>query len=121
MNERRELTVHAPAAWLAAVERAGVLVVADGAVVWLASGGRSEASVPPPVGDRARWLDVKAAAAVLGYGTVSFRRLLERHARRSRDGGVEAVVDGIRARKVGRTWRVQLSSEWTSQPRSTRR
>jgi hypothetical protein len=40
------------------------------------------------------------------------RRTLERKAVRTADGGVEASFDGVRARKLGRLWRVQLSASW---------
>ena len=69
----------------------------------------------------ASWMSVREAALVLGFGTVSFRRLLERHARRAADGGVEASVDGVRARKIARTWRVQLSAAWTQARPEVRR
>ena len=58
------------------------------------------------------WLTVAAAAPILDYEPVSLRRLLDRHARRTADGGVEAVVDGVVGRKIGRSWRVQLSAAW---------
>lgn len=59
-----------------------------------------------------RWMSVREAATVLGYGVVSLRRLLDRHSRRASDGGVEADVDGVRARKLGRNWRVLLGERW---------
>lgn len=61
-----------------------------------------------------RWMSVREAAAVLGFAVVSLRRAIERHARRAPDGGIEASFDGLRARKLGRTWRVQLGSRWTA-------
>lgn len=67
-----------------------------------------------------RWTSIREAALILGFGTVSLRRLIERHSRRAADGGIEAVVDGLRARKIGRTWRVQLSTAWSSEPASPR-
>lgn len=66
-------------------------------------------------GDETRWLSVREAATVLGLAVVSLRRLIERHARRAPDGGIEASLDGVRAKKLGRTWRVQLSSAWTAE------
>lgn len=68
----------------------------------------------------AKWISVSKAAVMLGFGVVSLRRLIERHARRGSDGGIEVHVDGIRARKVGRTWRVFLSEAWTSPSGSPR-
>ena len=70
------------------------------------------------IGTSTTWTSVREAARVLGFGVVSLRRVLERHARRVDDGGVEANVDGLRARKFGRSWRVQLSDAWTSARRS---
>ncbi len=78
----------------------------------------TEHSVPATSG---RWVSVREAALALGFGVVSFRRLIERHTRRDAAGGIEASVDGVRARKVGRTWRVLLSSAWTSPGAAPRR
>jgi hypothetical protein len=60
----------------------------------------------------ARWMSVDAAAEILGVPVITFRRNLERSARRRADGGVEAHVDGARARKFGRRWRVMLDPDW---------
>lgn len=65
-----------------------------------------------PVRTQTRWLSVREAASVLGFATVSFRRVIERHARRAHDGSIEARFDGIVARKCGRSWRVHLSAAW---------
>jgi hypothetical protein len=62
---------------------------------------------------RATWMSVEEGARILGVPVVSFRRVLERSARRRPDGGVEAKVDGILARKFGRLWRVWLDPAWT--------
>jgi hypothetical protein len=59
-----------------------------------------------------KWISVRDAAVVLGFATISLRRLIERNARRAPDGSVEALVDGVRAKKLGRTWRVQLGERW---------
>lgn len=58
------------------------------------------------------WMSVREAAAVLGFAVVSLRRAIERNAQRAPDGGVEATFDGLRAKKLGRTWRVQLGPRW---------
>lgn len=58
------------------------------------------------------WMSVREAAEILGFAIISLRRAIERNARRASDGGVEASFDGLRARKIGRAWRVQLSSAW---------
>lgn len=63
----------------------------------------------------AEWVSVRIAARTLGFTPVSLRRAIERHARRAEDGTIEARFDGLRARKLGRTWRVQLSSAWTTE------
>jgi len=59
-----------------------------------------------------RWISIREAAKLVSYSEVSFRRLIERHARRGVDGTIESSIDGIRARKLGRIWRVQLGKEW---------
>ena len=61
-----------------------------------------------------RWFSIRSVAAVIGYAPVPLRRLIERHARKGPDGTIESVVDGLRARKLGRTWRVQLGERWLS-------
>lgn len=61
-----------------------------------------------------RWITVREAADVLGFTPVSLRRAIERNARQAADGGIEARFDGLCAKKLGRTWRVLLSSAWTA-------
>lgn len=78
-------------------------------------GGRPTGSSSPALrrgASRRRWLTVRDAAAHLGYGVVSLRRLLDRHARRAPDGGVEAALDGLIGKKLGRSWRVTLGARW---------
>jgi hypothetical protein len=58
------------------------------------------------------WLSVAKAAELLDLSPTALRRTLERRAVRANDGGVEAQVDGVRARKFGRLWRVQFSASW---------
>jgi hypothetical protein len=60
-----------------------------------------------------RWLRVDDAARLLGLTTVTLRRTIERNARRDAAGRVHASFDGIRARKLGRNWRVLLDDCWT--------
>jgi hypothetical protein len=60
-----------------------------------------------------RWTSIAAAAAVLGLTPEALRKQLERRAVRAPDGGIEADLDGVRARKLGRTWRVTLGIRWT--------
>lgn len=66
------------------------------------------------------WISVREAAERLGFGVVSLRRLIERNARRAPDGGIEALIDGVRAKKLGRTWRVQLGERWANASPSSR-
>ncbi len=63
-----------------------------------------------------KWLTVDEAAAFLNTNPIAFRARLRRCARRARDGGVEANFDGIRAKKLGASWRVAFSSQWTTEP-----
>ncbi|MBZ0119270.1 MAG: hypothetical protein K8H88_19930, partial [Sandaracinaceae bacterium] len=105
-----------------------LLLYGDGAVAVIPKPGAGVAGAPgseaaSAIGDSPHvtarslprgWVSIRDAAATLGFSVVSLRRLIERNARRAADGGTEAVVDGVRARKVGRTWRVQLSDAWTS-------
>ena len=58
------------------------------------------------------WVSVATAAAFLDLSPGRFRRTLERLARKV-DGGIEAQVDGVIARKFGRLWRVRFSACWT--------
>ncbi len=58
------------------------------------------------------WMRIDAAAQFLGMEIVTLRRAIERHARRDPLGRVHSDFDGLRARKVGRHWRVQLDACW---------
>ena len=64
-------------------------------------------------GPAVRWLTVRDAAVALSMTPDALRRALERHATRVPDGGVEALMDGVRGRKLGRLWRVQLGEAWS--------
>ncbi len=66
------------------------------------------------------WVSVRVAASHLGFSVVSLRRVIERNARRSADGGIEATFDGLRAKKLGRTWRVALGDRWAAGVSSAR-
>jgi hypothetical protein len=63
----------------------------------------------------ARWLSLAAAAALLDMGTGALRRTIERRARMSADGVLEATFDGIRARKFAGRWRINLGPGWNSE------
>jgi hypothetical protein len=54
-------------------------------------------------------------AAILGIEVVTLRRAIERHARRDTEGRVHAEFDGVRARKLGRHWRVLLDPCWSTE------
>jgi len=63
-----------------------------------------------------RWTSLQAAADVLGMTPGALRKILERNARQGHDGVTEAQVCGVRARKLGRLWRVCLSPAWSAPP-----
>jgi hypothetical protein len=70
---------------------------------------------------RARWMSVQDAAAILSVPVLTLRRAIERAARRSRDGSVEACVDGVHARRFGRRWRLWLDAAWIDPEKAARR
>jgi hypothetical protein len=71
--------------------------------------GRTGGSTP----STGSWRSIEASAQILGVPTITLRRLIGRSAKRAPDGSMEACVDGIRARKLGRHWRVWLHASWT--------
>ena len=66
-------------------------------------------AVPSPL----RWYPLRDAAPLLGISVGALRKLLERRAIRATDGGVEANVDGVKARKFANRWRFSLGPAWT--------
>ncbi|MBK9263136.1 MAG: hypothetical protein IPM54_25445 [Polyangiaceae bacterium] len=58
------------------------------------------------------WLPLERAAAHLSMTVAALRKALERRATRGSDGATEARLDGVRARKFGRIWRVRFSDAW---------
>lgn len=52
-------------------------------------------------------------ARILGIDRVTLRRAVERNARRDAAGHVLSEFDGVRARKLGRQWRVLLDPCWS--------
>lgn len=58
------------------------------------------------------WLPLERAAAHLSMNAAALRKALERRATRAPDGATEANLDGVRARKFGRIWRVRFSEAW---------
>jgi hypothetical protein len=63
---------------------------------------------------RAVWLSVDRAAAMLDVSPEALAKRLARAARKAPDGVVEASVDGVTGRKFGRVWRVHLSERWAA-------
>jgi hypothetical protein len=57
-----------------------------------------------------RWVSIIRVAEQLDATPKSIRTRLEKAARRGADGVIEAEVDGLRARKLGRVWKVQLGA-----------
>lgn len=66
------------------------------------------------------WVSLRAAADFLSLEPGSLRRTFERRAKRVPDGGVEAELDGVVARKFGRLWRVRFSDSWVSEREGSR-
>jgi hypothetical protein len=66
------------------------------------------------------WLSIEEAAAILNVRVVTLRRAVERCATRGADGCVASAIDGVRARKFGRRWRVALDAQWLHPLRSAR-
>ncbi len=58
------------------------------------------------------WLSLLAAAEHLGESADSLRKKLERASRKGADGVIEAQLDGLVGRKLGRLWKLRLSSGW---------
>lgn len=73
--------------------------------------GKASGEVPKRKAGVGTWMTVAAAATHLGTSPGSLRNMLERRAV-ARAGGVEADIDGVRARKLGRHWRVWMSPAW---------
>lgn len=67
---------------------------------------RTEAS------EQAAWLGIHRAAEVLDEAPESLRKKLERASKRHPDGHFEAEINGIRGRKLGHLWKVQLPASW---------
>ena len=58
------------------------------------------------------WLRLDVAARELGSAASALRRAIERRAQLDADGVLEAVFDGVHARKLGGRWRVRLGTGW---------
>jgi len=59
-----------------------------------------------------KWHTLTDAAEFLSLNPDALRRQLERHAIRAKDGGTEAHIDGVRARKFANRWRVSFGESW---------
>lgn len=59
-----------------------------------------------------RWYRLREAAAILDVSPEALRKQFERKARHAPDGGTEANVDGVRARKFANRWRVSFGDAW---------
>jgi hypothetical protein len=57
-------------------------------------------------------MPLRAAAWRLGMSPGSLRKALERRAERTADGGIEAELDGLPARKLASRWLVSLGTHW---------
>src|SRR5689334_15059099 len=74
---------------------------------------RHHDTIGAPAAAEARWRSVEDAAAFLGMPVRVLRQTLASNARM--EGGlVEARLDDILARKLGRRWRVWLGEKWTA-------
>jgi hypothetical protein len=60
-----------------------------------------------------RWFPLRDAAPILGVSPGALRKQFERKAKRATDGGTEALVDGVRARKFANRWRVSFGRGWS--------
>jgi hypothetical protein len=60
-----------------------------------------------------RWYPLRDAAQILAVTPAALRKQLERRTQRAADGGVEAHLDGVRARKFANRWRVSFGKSWT--------
>jgi hypothetical protein len=64
----------------------------------------------------ASWMRIDEAARILAVRVVTLRRAIDRNARRDSTGCIDAAFDGVRARKLGRHWRVLLDPCWAPSP-----
>jgi hypothetical protein len=60
-----------------------------------------------------RWFALRDAAQILSLSPDALRKQFERNVVRAPDGGIEAVVDGVRARKFANRWRVSFGERWS--------
>jgi len=64
------------------------------------------------MGQSVLWISLLRAAEALDEDVESLRKKLQRASRKADDGVVEAEIDGVRARKFGRVWKVRMSDGW---------
>jgi hypothetical protein len=67
---------------------------------------------PPKKQSPLRWYTLGDAAELLSLSVDALRRQIERRAHRAPDGGTEADIDSVRARKFGHLWRVSFGQRW---------
>ncbi len=67
---------------------------------------------PPKKQAPLKWYTLSDAAERLALSVDALRRQIERRAQRAPDGGTEATIDSVRARKFGRLWRVSFGQRW---------
>jgi hypothetical protein len=60
-----------------------------------------------------RWYKLNDSAERLATSVDALRRQFERRAHKAPDGVTEAVIDGVRARKFGKQWKVTFGERWT--------
>lgn len=64
--------------------------------------------------ERAIWLGIHRAAELLDESPESLRKKLERASRKGPDGQVEADLNGIRGRMLGRRWKIHIPAGWAA-------
>lgn len=58
------------------------------------------------------WMSVTRAARTLGISPEALRARINRQSKKL--GLTEFVIDGMRVKRLGSTWRVQLDPSWTA-------
>lgn len=71
--------------------------------------GSDDAQVPSSTKN---WLKMREAAAILCVSTSALRKTIERKVAQAPEGTRELYFDGIRAKKLGHTWRLALDPSW---------
>jgi len=58
------------------------------------------------------WVSLPTAAEHLGESQTGLRKKLDRASKLGEDGVVEAHLEGLRARKFGKLWKIRLDRGW---------